>query len=63
MTKRRNRSSSPPPPVKGGPSKPPFKLRFTPDAAAVFDILSGENGWQAVVNRLAKVVTDLAQGD
>ena len=35
---------------------------FTPDASAVFEIMQSENGWNAVVNRLAKVVTELAEG-
>lgn len=32
---------------------------FTPDAAAVYDIMKSENGWNAVVNRLAKIVVEL----
>jgi uncharacterized protein YndB with AHSA1/START domain len=35
---------------------------FTKDNEAVHAIMSSENGWRMVVNRLAKVVTDLAQG-
>jgi uncharacterized protein YndB with AHSA1/START domain len=34
---------------------------FTRDNAAIHAMMSSENGWAAVVNRLAKVVTDLAQ--
>lgn len=34
---------------------------FTKDNAAVHRLMSGEGGWAAVVNRLAKVVTDLTQ--
>ncbi|MGB8278545.1 MAG: SRPBCC domain-containing protein [Methylovirgula sp.] len=34
---------------------------FTKDNAAVYAMMSSENGWALVVNRLAKVVTDLAQ--
>jgi len=32
---------------------------FAPDAAAVYEIMNGESGWHAVVNRLAKVVVEL----
>jgi uncharacterized protein YndB with AHSA1/START domain len=35
---------------------------FTKDSAAVHALMSSENGWAALVTRLAKVVTDLAQG-
>lgn len=35
---------------------------FTKDNAAVHALMAGENGWPALVNRLAKVVTELAQG-
>ncbi len=35
---------------------------FTKDGAAVHAIMASENGWASVINRLAKVVTDLAQG-
>jgi uncharacterized protein YndB with AHSA1/START domain len=31
---------------------------FTPDAEAVYQIMSSENGWNAVLNRLAKVVAE-----
>jgi uncharacterized protein YndB with AHSA1/START domain len=34
---------------------------FTADAAAVYDIMNSENGWAAVVNRLAKVVVEIDQ--
>ncbi|WP_036257424.1 SRPBCC family protein [Methylocapsa aurea] len=33
---------------------------FTADSAPVHAIMNGENGWSAVVNRLAKVVVELA---
>lgn len=36
---------------------------FTADAAAVYDIMNGETGWHAVVNRLAKVVVELDEAD
>lgn len=36
---------------------------FTEDSAAVYAIMNGENGWSAVVNRLAKVVVELAEAD
>lgn len=36
---------------------------FTKDSEAVRAILAGEAGWAAVVNRLAKVVAGLAQGE
>jgi uncharacterized protein YndB with AHSA1/START domain len=36
---------------------------FTDDAADVFAIMNSENGWNAVVNRLAKVVTEVAEED
>jgi uncharacterized protein YndB with AHSA1/START domain len=35
---------------------------FTKDNESVYAMLSSENGWASLVNRLAKVVTDLAQG-
>lgn len=36
---------------------------FTEDSAAVYAIMTSENGWSAVVNRLAKVVNELAEAD
>jgi len=36
---------------------------FTEDSAAVHAIMNGENGWAAVVNRLAKVVVELDEAD
>jgi len=36
---------------------------FTEDSAAVHAIMNSENGWNAVVNRLAKVVVELDEAD
>ncbi len=34
---------------------------FTDDSKAVYSILNGENGWAALINRLAKVVAELRE--
>jgi len=34
---------------------------FTEDSKAVYAILNGENGWAALINRLAKVVAELRE--
>jgi uncharacterized protein YndB with AHSA1/START domain len=34
---------------------------FTEDSKAVYTIMNGENGWAALINRLAKVVAELRE--
>ncbi|ACB95896.1 SRPBCC family protein [Beijerinckia indica] len=36
---------------------------FTDDSAPVFEIMNSENGWQAVINRFAKVVNEVAEDE
>jgi uncharacterized protein YndB with AHSA1/START domain len=36
---------------------------FTDDSADVFAIMNSENGWNAVMNRFAKTVTEVAEED
>lgn len=36
---------------------------FTDDSAPVYAIMNSENGWSAVMNRLAKVVVELDEAD
>jgi uncharacterized protein YndB with AHSA1/START domain len=34
---------------------------FTEESKSVYTILNGENGWAALINRLAKVVAELRE--